>query len=106
MFRFKAVVLTRDLSAGTSSSWPFMLSFRDGRCDAKDGVATDRESLLPSELGQSRAAVWGAATLRRRGCRGCQREMLGTVASRASFFLSHESNGLPDPPWRLVAAGP
>lgn len=27
------------------SSWPFMLSFRDGRCDAKDGVAADRQSL-------------------------------------------------------------
>lgn len=45
-----------------------MLSFRDGRCDAKDGVATDRQSLLRSELaelGQFRAdlAVWGAATL-------------------------------------------
>lgn len=37
--------------APKGSSWPFMLSFRDARCDAKDGVATDRRSLLPSELG-------------------------------------------------------
>lgn len=44
-----------------------MLSSRDGRCDAKDGVATDRLSLLPSELGSSGQAVWGAATLRCRG---------------------------------------
>lgn len=32
-------------------SWPFMLSFRDGIRDAKDGVVTDRQSLLLSELG-------------------------------------------------------
>lgn len=31
---------------------------------------------------------------------------VGTVARRESFFLSHESNGLRDPLWRLVAAGP
>jgi hypothetical protein len=66
MFRFEAVVLTGIYwPVRKGSSWPFMLSFRDGRCDAKDGVAIDRQSLLPSELGQpgTARAFSGAATL-------------------------------------------
>lgn len=89
------------------SSWPFMLSFRDGRCDAKDGIATDdRQSLLSSELdsrGGTRGSLGsGTVTLRV----GVVEEGCLVPRQEESLFLSHESNGLRDPPWRLVAAGP
>lgn len=107
MFRFKAFVLTRDsFGRCEGSSWPFMLSFRDGRCDAKDGIATDRQSLLPSELdsqGGTRGSLGnGNVTLRV----GVVEEVYLVPRQEESLFLSHESNGLRDPPWRLVAAGP
>lgn len=110
MFRFKAFVLTRDLFGRCSRVRLGHLCFRsamgDGRCDAKDGIATDRQSLLPSELdsqGGTRGSLGsGNVTLRV----GVVDEGYLVPRQEESLFLSHESNGLRDPPWRLVAAGP
>lgn len=78
-----------------------MLSFRDGRCDAKDGVATDRQSLLPSELGSQ--GTRGSLGERQRYVvrRGCRIAILGTVVERVLFPVTR----VKWPAWPTVAAG-
>lgn len=89
MFRFRAVVLTRELLAWCERVRLGHLRFRSAMGDAMPRMLSRlTESLLPSELEQ-------------------QAYVVEVVKERQLVpRLSHESTGLPDPPWRLVAAGP